>query len=371
MDTRRIAGEALAWCEALALPVIVTAAVPRPVRGTPVAVGVLVSVVASALVFGLLRRRPLPALVLLLFSWFLAASTARSWGMLAGSLVTVAPAVGYVAATRSRWISGPGAVLALGALVAESTVAVTGRDFVPAATLAILSVLTAWLAGASVRDRREHATALQTQAAAQAVTAERLRIARELHDMVAHSIGIIAIQAGVGARVIQTQPAEARSALDAIEATSRQTLAGLRHMLTALRQPEDAPLAPTPGLADIERLAEATGRAGVRVDVQWRGQRRPLPPELDVAAYRIVQEALTNVVRHAGTDRARVIVETTGDELAIEIVDEGRGGTGEVGFGLVGMRERVDLLHGRLTAGPGPDGGFRVSVRLPIPVGVR
>jgi len=235
----------------------------------------------------------------------------------------------------------------------------------------VLSVLAAWLAGASVRERREHAVALRAQSAAQAVTAERLRIARELHDMVAHSIGIIAIQAGVGARVINTQPAEARNALDAIEATSRETLSGLRRMLTALRESEHAPLEPTPGLADVERLAALTGDAGVRVDVRWLGERRPLPPDVDLAAYRTIQEALTNVVRHAGTDRARVLIELGEDEVSVEITDGGRGDTGNLGFGLIGMRERVGLLHGQLAAGPGPHGGFRRAARVPIPASVR
>jgi signal transduction histidine kinase len=298
--------------------------------------------------------------------------------MLFASILATALAVGYLAATRSRRVSLPGTLLVLLAQLATgiSTVA-RGRDFMPGVALIVLSVFAAWLAGRSLRERREHAEALRTQAAAQAVTAERLRIARDLHDLVAHSIGVIAIQAGVGARVINTQPAEARSALDAIEKTSRETLSGLRHMVTALRgadsTPGDgsAPLAPTPGLVDIERLAATIGEAGVRVDLRWHGERRPLPPEVDLAAYRVVQEALTNVVRHAGTDRATVVIELTGDEVRLEITDEGRGGTGDPGFGLLGMRERVGLLHGELTAGPGPRGGFRVQARLPVPAGVR
>ncbi|MFJ9448497.1 sensor histidine kinase [Kitasatospora sp. NPDC101235] len=194
---------------------------------------------------------------------------------------------------------------------------------------------------------------------AEAVTSERLRIARELHDMVAHSIGIIAIQAGAGSRVIQTQPAEAREALRAIEATSRETLSGLRRTLVSLRQAdrgattsEQSPLAPTPGLADIERLAAATAGAGVRVDVRCTGEQRPVPADIDLSAYRIVQEALTNVVRHA-----------------VEVVDNGRGAIEDGpahGFGLIGMRERAGLLGGHLSAGPRPEGGFRVAARLPL-----
>jgi signal transduction histidine kinase len=229
-----------------------------------------------------------------------------------------------------------------------------------------------------MRQSHVHAETLRAQATVQAVTAERLRIARELHDMVAHSIGIIAIQAGVGSRVIDTQPAEARNALSAIEATSRETLSGLRRMLGALRRAEPgseseaAPLDPSPGLADLDRLAATTADAGVRVEVQWRGQRRPLPADIDLSAFRIIQEAVTNVVRHAGTGHCRVSIDHQDEELSIEVVDDGRGCTiAGTGYGVIGMRERVGLLHGDLSVGPRPEGGFRVAARLPVPAGVR
>ncbi|GGZ61953.1 hypothetical protein GCM10010371_21680 [Streptomyces subrutilus] len=231
--------------------------------------------------------------------------------------------------------------------------------------------------GGLSRERREHAVALRSQEVAEAVTAERLRIARELHDVVAHSIGIIAIQAGVGSRVIQTRPAEAREALRAIETTSRETLSGLRRTLVSLRRAErgatasePSPLAPSPGLADVERLAAATADAGVRVDVRRGGEQRPVPTDIDLSAYRIVQESLTNVVRHAATERCRVAIDYRDGELLVEVVDDGRGTTGDGsahGFGIIGMRERVGLVGGRLTAGPRPEGGFRVAARLPLP----
>jgi len=375
MTIRRIAGEALAWLGALLFPALIAVFLPH---GGPAdrASAALVPLAASILVVGLLRRRPLPALVPLLAGWFLAVSITHSSSMLFASILATALAAGYVAATRSRRVSLPGTLLVLlGQLGTGVSSIVRGRDFMPGVALIVLSVFTAWLAGRSLRERREHAEALRTRAAAQAVTAERLRIARDLHDMVAHSIGVIAIQAGVGARVINSQPAEAQSALDAIEKTSRETLSGLRHMVTALRGADSAsgtaPLEPAPGLADIERLAARIGDAGVRVEVRWDGERRPLPPEVDLAAYRVIQEALTNVVRHAGTDRATVVIELTGDEVRLEVTDEGRGGAGDPGFGLLGMRERVGLLHGELTAGPGPRGGFQVRARIPVPAGVR
>ena len=161
--------------------------------------------------------------------------------------------------------------------------------------------------------------------------AERLRIARELHDIVAHSIGVIAIQAGAGRRVFDARPDEARDALAAIEATSRETLSGLRRMVTGLRRadpesgPGQAPPGPAPGLAAIERLAATTLDAGVRVDVDWHGSREPLPADIDLSAFRIIQEAVTNVVRHAGTDRCRVAIDRQDGQLSIEVTDSGRG----------------------------------------------
>jgi signal transduction histidine kinase len=127
-----------------------------------------------------------------------------------------------------------------------------------------------------------------------------------------------------------------------------------------------------PGLADLDRLAATTADAGVRVEVQWRGQRRPLPADIDLSAFRIIQEAVTNVVRHAGTGHCRVSIDHQDEELSIEVVDDGRGCTiAGTGYGVVGMRERVGLLHGDLSVGPRPEGGFRVAARLPVPAGVR
>ena len=247
----------------------------------------------------------------------------------------------------------------------------------------LLTTVIAWLAGHSVRQATLQAEVRRTQAQAQAAVTERLRIARELHDMVAHGIGIIAIQAGVGRRVIDTQPAEARNALTAIEATSRETLAGLRQMLGVLRRAEPGRpgrpgpghglLEPAPGLADLGRLAATTADAGVRVELRWLGPRRPLPADIDLSAFRIIQEAVTNVVRHAGTGHCRVTVDCRDSELGIEVTDDGRGGApteepGEGGgFGIDGMRERACLLGGELTAGPRPAAvsGWRRGCRSP------
>jgi signal transduction histidine kinase len=293
----------------------------------------------------------------------------------------------FIAATRSRRTSLVATLMVFGVpavFVAEGLEMPVQLDVV-----VLLTTVIAWLAGHSVRQAALQAEARRTQAQAQAAVTERLRIARELHDMVAHSIGIIAIQAGVGRRVIDTQPTEARNALTAIEATSRETLAGLRQMLGVLRRaepghpgrpgPGHGPLEPAPGLADLGRLAATTADAGVRVELRWLGPRRPLPADIDLSAFRIIQEAVTNVVRHAGTGHCRVTVDCRDSELGIEVTDEGRGGAapaeepgeGGGGFGIDGMRERACLLGGELIAGPRAGGGFRVAARLPVPAAAR
>ncbi|MFJ9843133.1 sensor histidine kinase [Kitasatospora sp. NPDC101155] len=242
----------------------------------------------------------------------------------------------------------------------------------------------AWVFGGVYRKRGEYLGALHEQTAARAVMAERLRIARELHDSVAHSIGIITVLSGAAARVVETKPEQTRQALTGIETTSRETLLGLQRMLGALRraEPDDAmpgaaPLAPAGSLADIPRLAERTADTGVRVHVTWRGEQRPLPPEIELSAFRIVQESVTNVVRHSGARTCRVAVGYEPTGVTIEVVDDGDDGlggpgrprlsaaAGGSGFGLLGMRERVSLLSGQFSAGRRPEGGFRVAARIP------
>lgn len=325
---------------------------------------------------GLLRRRPLPALVLLLAGSAAASAALHSMQINFLQFLAVDVALCFIAATRPRGTSIAAAALALGMLVGYALAHVPFG--IPNGTTELLAValtaLVAWLVGNSMRQSRDYTQRLHAQAAAQAVTAERLRIARELHDMVAHSIGIIALQSGAASRVLDTQPVRARSAMVAVETASRETLAGLRRMLGALReaQPEPASSGPAPGLADVERLAAATTAAGVRVEVEWLGERRPLPVDIDLSAYRIIQESVTNVVRHAGTGSCQVSIDCRVEELAIEVLDSGQGRSASAagtGYGLVGMRERVSLLHGDFSAEPRPEGGFRVTARLPLPAG--
>ncbi|MFD3517153.1 sensor histidine kinase [Streptomyces sp. NPDC058657] len=391
---------ALAWSGAAAFPVALCFTVYDS-QNYPTGLQFLLPALLAVLPVGLLLRRPLPALLAVLAGTFAAGTTVpgrwvefprghpmtpivleSEWGAYS-LLVSGAVAVGIIAATRPLRAAAGAAVAVFAVQAGTAPYYTSGTNhYTIILVLFALVLLVAGGAGYSVRERRRHAAALGAQAAAQAVTAERLRIARELHDMVAHSIGIIAIQAGVGSRVIDTQPQEARNALTAIETTSRDTLSGLRRMLGALRQagpvglPQEPgasapPLDPAPGLGDLDRLAATTSAAGVRVDVEWVGERLPLPAELDLSAYRIVQEAVTNVVRHARTRSCRVTVTQRDEEIAVEVVDDGPGGgrTPGTGYGLAGMRERVALLHGEFSAGARPGGGFRVAARLPLPSG--
>jgi len=317
-----------------------------------------------------------------------------------------------------------------------------------------LCVVIAWSTGYIVRQRRRYAIGLQEEAASKAVAEERLRIARELHDVVAHSMSVIAVQAGYGQYVIDSQPRDARAALGAIQATSREALDEMRRMLGALRQADQeaarsadqtsetgapvsyvetapnspgppaaapdgegrasdalgalaalfrpgaqipaapstadtsaAPLFPAPGLDDLDRLLNRTASAGVQVELRRNGIRRTLPPSIDLSAYRIVQEALTNVVKHAHASKCNVLIDYGEEELVIQVADSGadlpvpalagaaaaaRGALADPlpgGHGIIGMRERVTLLGGEFSAGPLPGYGFEVMARIPLPPG--
>jgi signal transduction histidine kinase len=441
---------------ALAVPVAIRRRVP--VRALVI---VLAACVATLAVGGEITRGPFLAMALVLF---LVASTCR----------------------RGVALAGLGAGLAL--LVVQGVV----LDFDgqgPGDAIAVGLVLTIlWMVGYLVQQRRTHMAAVRDRAASDAVTRERLRIARELHDVVAHSMTVVTVQAGFGEYVFDSQPDEARAALGAIQAVSREALGEMQRMLCVLRQtdgdiaaadaelaarepaadaelaarehaaagltvdgtpatgsaaaggpgpdgtgvPADrpraprfrpaAPLAPAPGLANLDRLVERTAGAGVTVTVERIGEPRTLPASLDLSAFRIVQESLTNVVKHSGADRCHVVLEYSPDSLLIEVTDPGAGvpaeagapawagvpvhgnvpmvagvrigarvpagagvraapgrvaiparppvrmgsGPERAGHGIIGMRERVSLCGGELHAMPRPDGGFVVRARLPV-----
>ncbi|REH41156.1 signal transduction histidine kinase [Kutzneria buriramensis] len=302
----------------------------------------------TALPIGIRRLWPLPVFAFVLTMTWLS--------VLLGIMVDPFVAAGcclYVVAldeTGRRWptvlaITGLGAT---GALVGRG---VTGPFWtfsnIGAVVFGALVLGGAWAIGRSVRRNRCYAAKL----AEQAVVEERLRIARELHDVVAHSLGVIAVKAGVANHL----PDSAPDALRVIEATSREALAEMRRMLGVLRAEE--PLRPAPGLDELPELAAVAREMGVEVSLDVRGG--PLPDGVDLAVYRIVQEALTNVVKHAAPTSCQVLVDVAATEVRVDVTNQGRS------HGLVGMRERVVMFDGSLAAGPRPGGGFAVSARLP------
>ena len=201
---------------------------------------------------------------------------------------------------------------------------------------------------------------------------ERLRIARDLHDVIGHNISLINVQAGVGLDLMDLQPEQARASLAAIKTVSKEALDELRSMLVALRQVgDDVPRTPAPGLERLPELLELNRAAGLSVTAEVVGEPRPVPTAVAVAAYRIVQESLTNVARHAGPARAVVRLSYEPDRLVVQVLDDGRGGTAhgrsssEGGSGIAGMQERAATVGGHLEAGPGPEGGFAVTAVLP------
>jgi signal transduction histidine kinase len=228
-----------------------------------------------------------------------------------------------------------------------------------------------WVAGRAVRRRRlsERRVEEEKARAETAIVDERARIARELHDVVAHAISVIVLQARGGRRVLEAEPSDAREAFATIERTGHQALEEMRRLLGMLRaSDEELALAPQPSLKELDRLVERVQSAGLPVQVVVEGEPRDLPPGVDLSAYRIVQEALTNALKHAGPARARVLLSYRDDELELEITDDGAGsgdGSGS-GHGLIGMRERVSVYGGELQAGRQPGGGYALRARLPL-----
>ena len=310
----------------------------------------------------------------------------------AQSLVTAPlPAFGeflaVMLATYSVAAHASGRVAALGLLAAAGAVVVQGvRD--PSATSSFEFVYGvvyfggAWLLGRAARHRRLHETELEQRAARLererehraevAVAEERARIARELHDVIAHCVSVIVVQAGAAEEVAEKDAPRARAALGTIRAVGNEALAEMRRLLGVLRESdEELGLDPQPGVARLHELVEHARAAGLDVQVVVDGEARPLPPGVDLAVFRVVQEALTNVRRHAHTDRACVLLRYGPDAIDVNVTDGGRGptraaaeGAGQ-GRGLTGMRERVELYGGTLTAHGQDGGGFTVRARLP------
>jgi signal transduction histidine kinase len=323
------------------------------------AVGLTLASLASVIVVGRSSLTSVLASVVLTYT-FAARSTLRT----------------ALAAAVALWVP----VLVVG-MIAGRFAGETG----PSPALLVLNyallAAVAFFVGRSVNNRRASTRALEERArtaeanqealAAQAVAEERRRIARELHDVVAHHVSVMGVLATGARRVLRRDPDSADEALSTIEGTSRTTLRELRRLLDVLRTEAEpaADLAPQPGLAAIEALAEQVREAGLPVRLDVRGTPAPLDPGVALTIYRIVQEALTNALKHAGTATAVVRLDFGVSWLVVEVADTGRGPTpdgGRLGHGLVGMRERVALYGGTLRTGPRPGGGFRVYARMPM-----
>jgi len=333
----------------------------------------------------LIARRRFPVAVLAItfgatFGHVLLAPQGASVSEGFGSLV----ALYTVAERRDRTVSVPAAALMAGMF--GTLIVVLGG--LPAGLQGLiqttLTVVLAWalgdlartrgLFGKAMEDRARQLEADREERARMAVAAEHERIARELHDIVAHHVSVIVIQAGAALRAIDRRPEAARTAIEAVERTSREALADMRRMLGILGDgapTAEGALAPMPGLDRLGQLVEEVRVAGLPVELSVQGERRPLDAGVELSAYRIVQEALTNVLKHARGARARIDLRYLPRSLEIEVVDEGGSGPRDVGDpvhegrGLIGMQERAALFGGRLEAGPTPT-GFRVAASLPI-----
>ncbi|BAJ28590.1 MULTISPECIES: histidine kinase [Kitasatospora] len=350
------------------------AQVPPPGFGPGPRPADVLLVLLAALAAPLARRRPVAALLAVLSAAALGVGVSNSpapWVAVAVVLYRVPRALPPRPAGRLLALSLAVAGLCLSGMLGW-TWPHPGFGGPGAVVMACLFLATGWTAGWAVDERRrrriEHEASRQRE--------ERLLIARELHDVVAHSLGVIAVQAGVANHVAAEQPEQARLALASIEETSRTALNEMRALLGVLRTggdgAGDGERLPAPRLSDLDGVVRRAAAAGVRVDVQLLGERAELPPGLELAGYRVVQEAVTNVVRHAGTDRCLVRVGYRPDALELTVTDEGRGGSPSGaggGHGLAGMRERVAVHGGEFRAGRRAAGrGFEVSAVFPLAV---
>ena len=320
------------------------------------------------------RRWPVAVLAIALIGFGLAGKSSGLAGLLGG--VTAGVSVGLY--SRNQNLAAIAVVGAALFIALEFGQGSTTTLPVPGAVLPFLLLGAAYLAGREIGSRqseaveqRERAAALEGQheaAVKAAADAERRHIARELHDVVAHSVSVMVIQAGAARQVLSDRPDDAHESLMNVEAVGHETMAELRRLLGVLGDNgNEVPLAPQPGMAAIDALLERIRDAGLPVDLRVEGPPRPLPAGVDVAAYRIIQEALTNALKYAGGAATHVVVTYRADAIDIEVRDEGAVATPAdgIGRGLVGMRERVALFGGTIEAGKGSDRGYAVRAHLP------
>jgi signal transduction histidine kinase len=318
------------------------------------------------------RRRPVPVLAVVFATTLVYVVIGYTSGPIFLSLI-VAFGTAVVAGYRTvGWL-----IVLAGWAMFSWLPATIGHEGAP--TVQQVLALGAWLlvllaAAEGLRLRRERAADAQRQReqkAQRSADEERLRIARELHDVLAHNISLINVQSGVALHLLDQQPDQARSALAAINEASADALREMRAVLGVLRRvDEPAPRAPAAGIDRLDALVDRSAAAGLTVDVEIEGEPRALPASVDLAAYRIVQESLTNVARHADSRAATVRLVYRADGLTVQVDDDGCGGVdaerSNGGNGIIGMRERATALGGELEAGPRPEGGYRVRARLPV-----
>jgi signal transduction histidine kinase len=362
----------------LAVTLVTTAPGPSSRPLTPVAA--LTAAIACAVLVAR-HRYPHATLAISLVAAELYLAQFRGDG---GSFVVVAPLIALYsvaerASSRRGVIIGVVAVLALGALhIAVKPASWLGAENVALAALGSLAVAV----GAAARTRRAYVEVVEARVrdaeadrdaeAARQVTEERLRIARDLHDLLGHHLAVIYVQAGVAEHVLTEPPERAADALAHIRSASKAALGGLGDTIGLLRTPDEpaAPTEPTAGLAGLDALLTSFRRSGLRIEEHVEGDAGPLPVAADLVAYRVIQESLTNVCKHAGPATVQLRLAYGPDALRI-VVDNAssppRAPLAPGGHGLLGMRERVGALGGRLRAGPRPDGGYRVSAELPLP----
>jgi signal transduction histidine kinase len=365
----------------LAVAGMVELVVGRNVPGAPTttlwfaipAIGILVSTLFAR------RRFPFAAPVAY---WLLAAALTFVDGMLiafVGSLGVVGLAAAFMLGNlRNSAKAGIGLLIILASIVIV-VVNIPGAQTTGDLVFIPLRFVVAWVAGYALRERAEQAEAAEERAARAerereaaarvAVAEERSRIARELHDIVAHAVSVMVLQVGAVRHKLPASLAEDSEALKAVERAGRTALAEMRRLLAAMRPDGDeAEFVPQPGLDGLDSLLDEVGRAGLPVQLHVDGEPFPLPRAIDLSAYRIVQEGLTNALKHSRASAADVTVRYRADELQLEVRDDGRGSATSdgLGHGLVGIRERVKIYGGEMTARTATEGGFVLSTRLPI-----
>jgi signal transduction histidine kinase len=364
------------WDALLAAALLIAQLAPSVVagirdRGPTLSAGMAALIVLACATLAFRRRAPITVLAIVA-----AATTLYAIAGYQANLEVPPVFAAYTAASRRerRDVVTIALPIALVAAIAITLPDPTTNNWVEDLIAILTSTGIPMLVGRVMFNRRRRIAGERDQAALDAVTAERARMARELHDVVAHAMSVMVVQAGAARTTLAKDPAAAEEAIRRIEETGRSALGEMRRLVALLRPEDDDALAPQPSLSRIDELLDGVRRSGLPVEVVVEGTPRDVAPGIDLTAYRIVQEGLTNALRHAGNASARVVLRYGADALQVEVADDGAGpvtnGDGGPsqgrGHGLIGMRERVALLGGTLETGARPGGGFLVRAELPL-----